>query len=164
MKTLLVMRHAKSSWKEPGTDDHDRPLNERGKRDAPLMGRLLAEKDLLPDRVLSSTAKRARKTAKLVVQASAFEGPLDLTRDLYLADPPGIARLLQALPEEIARPLIVGHNPGMEDLIAVLTGSHETFPTAAVAWLELAVDSWPEVGSWPCGTLRALWRPKEIEG
>ncbi len=74
MKTLLVQRHAKSSWKDPGLDDHDRPLNKRGKKDGPRMGRLVREEDLIPDLILSSTAVRAKNTAKEVAEISGYSG------------------------------------------------------------------------------------------
>ena len=77
MKLLLILRHAKSSWKDPDLDDHDRPLNKRGRRDAPRMGRLLRKEDLLPDLILSSTAVRARMTAEMVADASRYRGPLE---------------------------------------------------------------------------------------
>ena len=85
VKTLLILRHAKSSWKEEGIDDLERPLNKRGKRDAPRIGTLLREKDLVPDLILSSSAERARKTTELVAQESGFEGNIMVDRDLYAA-------------------------------------------------------------------------------
>ena len=87
MKTLLILRHAKSDWETPDVADHDRPLNGRGKRDAPRMGRLLRDENLVPDLIISSTAKRARKTAKLVAEASGYEGEIRLAETLYLAGP-----------------------------------------------------------------------------
>src|ERR671934_2596347 len=87
MKSLLILRHAKSSWKHPELSDHDRPLNKRGKRDAPKIGHLLKEKDLVPDLIISSTAVRAEKTAKLVAKASKYKGNVTLTDSLYAAGP-----------------------------------------------------------------------------
>ena len=81
------MRHAKSSWKTDELADHDRPLNARGQRDAPRIGRLLRAQDLEPDRVLCSTAKRARKTATEVVEGSGYDSPVELLEELYLASP-----------------------------------------------------------------------------
>ena len=84
MKTLLILRHAKSSWKEARLTDHDRPLNKRGHRDAPKMGRLLRDKELVPQMIISSTAKRTRKTVKLVSEASGYEGERLFRKELFL--------------------------------------------------------------------------------
>ena len=86
MKTLLILRHAKSSWKDDSLPDHDRPLNKRGKQDAPLVGRLDSRKDLMPDLILSSTAKRARATVELVAEESNYQGEIEYSRDLYAAE------------------------------------------------------------------------------
>ena len=83
MKTLLLLRHAKSSWKHPELADHDRPLNKRGKRDAPSIGQLVSDKGLVPDLIMSSTAKRARKTARAVAKASGYKGKIELTPTFY---------------------------------------------------------------------------------
>ena len=87
MKTLLILRHAKSSWRDESLVDHDRPLNERGKRDAPRMGRLMRAQDLEPDAVICSTAKRARKTADKAIKASGYETCVELRDELYHAPP-----------------------------------------------------------------------------
>jgi phosphohistidine phosphatase len=83
MKTLLIMRHAKSSWKDPDLPDHDRPLNKRGKHDAPSMGKLLKDEDLIPDLIISSTAARAKKTAELVAKACKYKGEISLNQSLW---------------------------------------------------------------------------------
>ena len=85
MKTLLLLRHAKSSWKDGDLDDHDRPLNKRGKRDAPRMGQLLRDQDLLPELILTSSARRCRKTAEHVIQSSGYRGETRITGELYEA-------------------------------------------------------------------------------
>ena len=95
MKTLLILRHAKSSWKDASLADHDRPLNKRGKRDAPRMGRLLQEQDLVPDRIISSTAKRARNTAKAVAKACNCKDKVELTSEFYHAGPGAYLAVLQ---------------------------------------------------------------------
>jgi phosphohistidine phosphatase len=159
MKTLLLLRHAKSSWDAPDQPDHDRPLNDRGKRDAPRVGQLLNETRLRPALVLSSTAKRARKTAAKVLEAGGYALEVQLRRELYLADVGTWVRVLQALPDEANCVLAVGHNPGIEDLVQVLCGGRQTMPTAALAHVELPVDSWSQLTtSTPC-ELRMLWTP-----
>src|SRR6266487_357541 len=97
MKSILVLRHAKSSWKQPELADHDRPLNKRGKRDAPLVGRLLKKKGLVPDNIISSTAMRARATAEAVAKASGYKGEITFNRSLYAAGPQAYIDALQDL-------------------------------------------------------------------
>src|SRR5688500_15561286 len=110
MKTLLLLRHAKSSWKDDSLDDHDRPLNERGKQEAPRMGQLLLDEQLLPDIILSSDAKRARRTVEKVCDAAGYRGETVLTSELYLANAAGYLKVLSRLPEHVSRVLVVGHN------------------------------------------------------
>src|SRR5262245_35485739 len=138
MKTLLLLRHAKSSWKYPDLADHDRPLNKRGKVIAPRMGQLLKDENLVPDLILSSTAARAQTTAHKVARASGYEGDIRVTRELYETGPAAYLALLQAIPEEHARVLVVGHNPDLEVLLEQLTDEAETLPTAALALVELS--------------------------
>ncbi len=163
MKTLLLLRHAKSSWDEPGLDDHDRPLNKRGRKTAPRMGQLLRDEDLVPDAVVSSSAVRAATTAELVAQACGYEGEIDRRRALYMAAPRAYLRVINELPDKTTRVLVVGHNPGMEDLLEALCGRAQRMPTGALAVLEVDVKHWSDVEL--DGRTRCLkvWRPKEIE-
>lgn len=161
-KTVLILRHAKSSWANGTLADHDRPLNARGNRDAPRMGRLLRREGLLPDLIITSTARRARATAELVGAAAGYEGEIEATRDFYLAPPPAYVRRLRALPSHVGRVLVVGHNPGMEELVEVLVGAEERFPTAALAQVALPIASWSELTLRTAGELLNLWRPKEL--
>jgi phosphohistidine phosphatase len=163
MKTLLILRHAKSSWKEEGMADHDRPLNKRGKRDAPRMGKLLRESDLAPDLIISSTAKRARKTASKVAKKCEYEGVIELTGELYLAPPQNYLQVLRNVPDQYDRVMVVGHNPGLEDLLSVLTGANTPLPTAALAQVELPIAQWQELDGTVEGDLRDLWLPKELD-
>src|SRR5687767_13225191 len=105
MKTLLLLRHAKSSWKDSKVDDHERSLNKRGKNDAPKMGRLLREEDLLPDLIVSSSAKRCRKTAEQVIHASGYRGETRFCGELYEADASKLRDFLAGLDGEAARVL-----------------------------------------------------------
>lgn len=162
MKTLLVMRHAKSSWNNARLADHDRPLNDRGRQDAPRMGALLKQNELTPDLIITSTAERALATAEAVALNSDYEGDIQYTRDFYHADPETILQVLQTVSDEYRQVMIVGHNPGMEALVEELTGSGEPFTTANVAVIDFDVASWGELTPQREGTLRALWRPKEI--
>ena len=162
MKTLLILRHAKSSWKDASLADHDRPLNKRGKREAPRMGKLLQEQDLVPDRIISSTAKRARNTAKAIAKACHCEDRVELTPEFYHAGPGSYLAVLQNVPDDNQRVMVVGHNPGMEALVAHLTGRMETMPTAALAHIELPIERWKELDYEVQGKLLNLWRPKVL--
>ena len=161
MKTLLVMRHAKSSWREEDLADHERPLNARGRRDGPRMGEWLAAQGLAPDLVVTSSARRACATAELVAAQLDPPPPLLVEADLYHAHPDAY---LDAARRHGAgdRVLLVGHNPGVEDLIQELCGVWERMPTAAVAVLELAIESWASLPSPPAATLAAHVRPKDL--
>ena len=162
MKTLLIMRHAKSSWKEPGMADHDRPLNKRGKRAAPRMGELLDEHAWRPERVLSSTATRARETA-VIVAKNCGAPEVELFRELYLADAATYLEVLRQQGDELDCLMVVGHNPGLEYLVSTLTGADESLPTAAIAVVHLAIDRWAALDERTSGELHCLWRPRELE-
>lgn len=162
MKTLLILRHAKSSWKDDSLPDHDRPLNKRGKQDAPRMGKLLQEKGLVPDLIISSTARRARKTAELVAEESGYEGEIQLERDLYAFEPAAYMEELAQIEDHYQIVMIVGHNPGLEELVEQLTGEFARLPTAALAQVNLPVSSWSDLDEETKGMLANLWRPKEI--
>ena len=163
-KTLLILRHAKSSWKETGLSDHDRPLNKRGKHAAPLMGELMRAQGLLPELILSSTAKRARATAKAAAVECGYEGELELVSELYAFSAEPYLSALAKLPGEYTTVMVVGHNPAMEELSEALTGEYQRFPTATLAEIELPIDDWSEIGEWGDGSLVNLWRPKELKG
>jgi len=156
------MRHAKSSWKHTELDDHDRPLAKRGKRDAPRMGQLMRQEELLPDLILSSTAVRARATAEIVAEESGYEGEVVCHQDLYAFDPEPYLEVLADLPDDFQRVMVVGHNPAMEELTTLLTGEAVPLPTAALALLTLPIDHWRELEEDPVGRLVNFWRPERI--
>lgn len=159
MKTVILMRHAKSSWKNEDLEDFDRPLNKRGKKDAPAMGELLQKKDQLPDLILSSSAKRARQTAKAVMKESGFSGEVEHIDSLYLAEPHAYIDALRKIPEGINRVMVIGHNPGLEGLLQQLSGRVESLPTSGVAFIDLPIQTWKELDHEVDGTLIDLWRP-----
>ncbi len=161
MKTLLILRHAKSSWKDEQIGDHDRPLNKRGRRDAPRMGELLRAAGLPPELIISSTARRARKTASKVARQCGYQGIIKLRGTLYLAPPEAYLDALHDLDDAIHRVMVVGHNPGLEQLLALLTGQQVHLPTAALAQVELDLDRWRDVHAQTRGTLIRLWRPDQ---
>ena len=143
MKTLLLARHAKSDWDDPALSDHDRPLNARGLRDAPVSARRLVDDGIRVRHIVSSTALRARSTAD--EYAAAFR--LDVADEpaLYLASASTILAVASRLPDEADVAMLVGHNPGMQDAVAELTGEYVEFPTCAVAECAVDVDSWAEL-------------------
>ena len=163
MKTLLIMRHAKSSWDDGGVADHERPLTARGERDAPRMGKLLRREGVVPQAIVASDAVRARATALAVAEACGFEGEVEFSSTLYGAGPETFREVLSKLPEPVESVLVVGHNPGSEELLEELTGEDEAMPTAAIAQVELDIAEWGEWGEATGGRLVNVWRPKEVE-
>jgi phosphohistidine phosphatase len=163
VKTLLVLRHGKSSWSDGGLADHDRPLKKRGRKDAPKMGRALLDHGLVPDLILSSTARRARETALLVAEASGHRGAVQLEAELYEADP---AKVLEVVRRSAGgagdRIMLVGHNPAFEALVEILTRKSVELPTCALAWLELSIASWLAIDGGVKAKLRQVWTPKNM--
>jgi len=161
MKLVLLLRHAKSSWKHPDLGDHDRPLNKRGKGDAPLMGRLLKREDLVPDIIISSTSLRARATAEAVAKASSYDGEIVLNKSLYAAGPEAYLGVIHALSDEYVRVLIVGHNPGLEELVELLTGEIHLMPTCSLAYVKFRVNKWSEIDDKIKGKAE-IWLPRDL--
>lgn len=160
MKTLLVLRHAKSSWDNPDSSDFDRPLNERGLQTAPFVGSLMREKSLRVDLILSSPAKRAKQTAMMVKEAAGFAAEARFDARIYEASPLALLHVLAEIGNESNSILLVGHNPGLEGLIKILTGGIQPMPTAALAQIELNIESWNEIAA-DCGKLNFIIRPKD---
>lgn len=161
-KTLILLRHAKSSRDDPTLDDHERPLAPRGLKDAPRMGEALRQARLFPDIILSSTARRARNTAEMVAETCGYKNEIHLRRDLYAFDAEPYLNALSDLPVTIQCAMIVGHNPAMEEILASLTGKVEALPTAALARIDLPIQSWTELKDRVRGQLVHIWRPREV--
>lgn len=159
MKTLLVLRHGKSSWSDPSLADHDRPLKKRGRRGARSIGQQLRDAGLVPDLVLGSTARRARSTARRSLAASGAKARLELTRDLYGS---GAKRHLEVIGRRAGdgdeTVMVVGHNPDLEDLVTLLTGEPITLKTAFLAAINLDIESWADLAT-ARGRLERLLRP-----
>lgn len=159
------MRHAKSSWANGSLSDFDRPLNDRGMRDAPRMATYLAENDLVPDLIISSSAKRAESTTKILNQNFGLdEHHVVLEESLYLAQPTNYLECLKLLAQAFSRPMVVGHNPGLESLVHRLTGESEVMPTACVVHVRLPIDDWADerLDRPMDGEMLAVFRPKEV--
>jgi phosphohistidine phosphatase len=142
--TLFLMRHAKSSFREGNMPDHDRPLNARGRQAAPAMGQLLVARGASLDRVLTSSAVRALETAKAVCREINFSGPIDITSRLYLAEPEVYVDALADFGGDDKCVLVVGHNPGISDLLRRWTGHKEEMQAGAIAQLQLDVPNFRE--------------------
>jgi phosphohistidine phosphatase len=162
MKTLLLMRHAKSSWKNQDIVDYERPLKERGKKDAPLMGKLIFEKELVPQYILSSSAVRARLTTEAFVDSIDFKGEIEYIDAFYMAEPSVYLDKLRSLPDELERVMIISHNPGLEGLVQILSHHVESLSTSAIAYLVLPIKSWNELNEDTDGELVELWRPRDF--
>ena len=170
MKRLAILRHAKSSWDEPGLDDFNRPLNERGREAARRLGRELKLRRLRFDLVLSSSSARTRETIDGMQDHYDFAAPIRFEQQLYLASEPRLLWTVRSLDEQVNAPLIVGHNPGLERLIASLAREDHKglrhriagkLPTGALVIIELR-ERWSEVepGS---GEIVELILPKELD-
>ena len=144
MKRLYLLRHAKSSWKDPELEDFDRPLNKRGKRDAPFMGQRLRLANIRPDLIISSPAKRAGKTAKII--AAQIEYPvkeIQWRESLYDAGTLTLLGILREIADPVEQAMLVGHNPGLTLLAEFLTGEAvDNIPTSGVFAVDLAIESW----------------------
>ena len=166
MKTLYVVRHAKSSWDDPDKADFDRPLNDRGKRDAPRMGKRLKEKDIHPDLMLSSPAKRALSTCKRIAKELGYQKEkIKEDRLLYHAGDDQILSVLQNVNDKQTSVMIFGHNPGLTDFVNSLMSEEkniDNIPTTGVVAFQLNVDSWKQV-TWGIGKMLFFDFPKSKE-
>ncbi len=159
MKTLHLLRHAKSDWSDPSLDDHDRPLNARGRRARLAVARHVEGWPV--DLVVCSTAVRAQETAEPVVEALA--SPVVFERGIYEAGTSSLLDVVRALPDEASTVLLVGHNPGFEGLTAVLCGTTPAYPTAAIGTITIDVARWVDVDP-GTGRLVAHVTPADLSG
>ena len=144
MKNLVLIRHAKSSWDDPSLGDRERPLNKRGKKDAPNMGRLLKENGLVPDLILSSPAKRALKTAKLIALELDYpKKKIEIREEIYEQGFDVLISMLSELDEAIERVYLIGHNPELTDLANQLSGAGiDNVPTCGIVSIEFSSPLW----------------------
>lgn len=152
MKTLIVVRHAKSSWDEPGISDFNRPLSERGERDAPRMAKRLKEKDLAISTVLSSPAVRALETCKVFVKVLGLgEEQIQMEKGLYHAGDEMILNVVKGINDNSDIAMIFGHNPGLTEFVNNLTEADiENIPTTGIVCCNLEVEKWGDM-TWGCG-------------
>lgn len=175
MKTLYLLRHAKSSWGDPGLADHERRLTARGQAAAELMGRHLAGRKPLPAAILASTARRVAETLEILMPAAGLNSlPVAHDRGLYLAEPPALLGRLRQAPADADSLLMVGHNPGLHEFALQLAGEvtaatrpardrlREAYPTCALAVIAFPLaDDWRDIG-WSDGRLEDFVTPKSL--
>ncbi len=149
MKRLYLIRHAKSSWNEPDLADIDRPLNKRGKRDAPFMGKRLKEQHKAnPDLILSSPAKRALRTAKIIAKEIDYpKGKIEIKDSLYGSGVEAMLNVIQYLDDSLDEVMLFGHNPDLTSLANYLS-NHEVdnIPTCGIFCVDFDIQSWQDVG------------------
>jgi phosphohistidine phosphatase len=163
MKTLLILRHAKTQSDAPA-GDHARKLTERGHRNAAAMGAYIHKLTGTPDVIITSDATRARQTAEIVATAVDFTGPLTVEPRIYAADLDPLLAVVRRIPDEVGSAMLVGHNPGFEALAGALAGNHNEeirLPTSGLALLEFDVEQWDAVRE-GAGRLREVATPRTI--
>lgn len=162
MKTLLLLRHAKSDWGDSSLRDFDRPLADRGERDAPRIGKALRKRGVTPDVIVASPAARAKATVQAAMKAAKVELNITFDESIYGASSAELIKITRRLPDANKCALLVGHNPGFEDLAGRLTGSEERMPTAALACIEFQIEHWNDVDDGK-GKLVWLLTPKHLD-
>jgi len=160
VRTLFILRHAKSGHDEP-VPDKARTLTSRGRKDAARMGALARDRNLLPDRMLCSTATRARETLEIFAEGAGLTAAREFLDELYLAEPDAIVATIRRHASSSERVLVVGHNPGLEALVAYLTGERTELATTAFVECTLPIDNWSELDLETAGSLRSTFSPKD---
>jgi phosphohistidine phosphatase len=168
MRTLYLLRHAKSSWADPGLRDDGRPLAPRGRRDAKRIARHVGRLGIEPELVLCSTSARTRETLELVRPALGSAAWVRLEAELYAASAGSLLERLRAVPDDVASVLLIGHNPGLQELALLLAAAgaelerlEAKFPTAALATLTIARTTWTRLSDGDA-ELAAYVVPKEL--
>jgi phosphohistidine phosphatase len=171
MKTILILRHAKSDWSDPYRTDFERPLAKRGLGDAPCMGEVLALFECVPDKIISSPAWRAKQTAELVAEACGYRKSIHWEGSFYGGGSQDLMAVLQCLPDTIERPMLIGHSPTLEETVALLLGHggggwNEDFPirlpTAGLVCLDVGIEYWADLEPGD-GVLRWFLIPKLVK-
>lgn len=161
-QTLYLLRHAKSSWKDDSLSDFERPLKSRGRDAAKLVGKKLASEEPRPQLIVCSPAARTRETLKLVIKKSGLQVEQRFDERIYEASLRDLLQVVSEIPEEVSVALLIGHNPGFEELLSYLTGELRPMPTAALAKIKLDVASWKDVRPSEA-SLESFVTPKELD-
>jgi phosphohistidine phosphatase len=162
MKNLLLLRHAKSSWDDTSQSDFERPLNERGRRAAPVIGRFLREREVRLELVICSPAARTKETIALVLSSARFETEIRYDERIYEANVARLFEVIEGIEDDRREVMLVGHNPGFENLLERLTNQRRRMTTGALARIILDSENWNEAPA-KGGRLDWLIRPKELE-
>lgn len=148
MKKLYLIRHAKSSWSNPLLDDFDRPLNQRGKTNAPFMANVLLQHQIIPDLILSSSANRAKTTAEIFATILGYYQEIVFNKTLYLAEIETLFKILHTTPNEINTVFLFGHNPELTHFVNEISGENiENIPTCGICGVELLENNWKSLKS-----------------
>ncbi len=161
MKTVFLLRHAKSGWKDAEMRDFDRPLTGRGRQDSSVIGRFIRKHSIKPDTIISSPAERARETIEIVAKTAKLQGQVRYDERIYDAHAGNLLEVISQISEQFASALMIGHNPGFSDLVRHLTGEESPMPTAALAQVALDIEQWNELRP-GCGELKRMTKPKEL--
>jgi len=164
MKNLLIMRHAKSDWNHENSSDFERPLNKRGIKAAPFMGKEIKKRNKIPDIIISSPANRAKTTAKLFAEKSDYTKEIIFEKDFYFGHIENVIDKLKSIDSSIDRIMIVGHNPTWEHFVTELSKNYPyvTMPTAAIASINFDIENWSDL-KYGIGNLEWLIKPKELQ-
>ena len=164
-KVLLILRHAKSSWKEKRVDDHDRPLNKRGRREAIKMGEHLKKINILPDIIVTSSALRAIETTKYLCIYSGYNDLVEVNFSLHRGGIDAYINALATVSNDKQKLLIIGHNPDLEELAGILINRKIRIPTCTLVQLKLSIEKWKSIDLHRNfrSELVDMWRPKKIE-
>jgi phosphohistidine phosphatase len=163
MKTLYLVRHAKSSWKEIDISDKERPLNKRGKHDAPVMGKLMKKMNVQPDVIISSPAIRAFSTAKLIAKEIDYpKSKIELSDNIYMAGSMELFGEVSKSDDKYKSIILVGHNPGITDFLNLICEENiDNMPTCSVACIQFEINSWSKLKN-KKGKLIFFEYPKKI--
>jgi|SRR5688572_16567169 len=162
MKTLFLLRHAKSSWKDDTLPDFERPLNSRGKRTTKTLSDLFTSEKVKPDVILSSCAVRARETIEAIIDLTRLRSELRFDERIYEATAERLFEVIHQIEKNRRSALLVGHNPGLEELLTLLTGQSEILPTGALVRISFNAPDWESIDG-QAGKLDWVIRPKELE-
>lgn len=162
MKTLLLMRHGKSSWKDEKLSDIERPLKKRGKKDTKNIADVIKKNKLVPDVIISSPAVRTKETAKILKKELDFKGKEIIAENLYMGEPEDFIKELKTINKKHNTVLVVAHNPGLEAYLQILGGEIEALPTAGLGYLVLVLEDWQDISLDTMGDLVGFWKPKEL--
>ena len=147
MRKLYIIRHAKSSWKDLSLSDFERPLNKRGIKDAPLMGDMLKRKNILPDIIISSPAKRAKATAKVIAKEINYTKPIVYDSDIYEAGMSTLRNIVNSIDNKNKSVFLFGHNPGLGMLVDIFVGLYENIPTCGIVGIEFNCKKWEDISA-----------------